>query len=412
AVAAGIVNAGLIFPSLKSVTDTDYGSVLIIKVIVVALTLAVAAYHWRTLRTSIVDIPRAMLRTLRVELGLILAALLLASTLAMLAPPVKGESGELPLIDLAEPTTTQFTLDQVYGRLQIDPGKAGANTLTAWATQGPPFQVVTDSTTGVMSTVNITPLADVQLIKVTFTSLTHMIAPLEVDLTATGDGKFTGTGLNLPVKDWWRATMTIRRTGVAVDLTAVMYLRLPDPNIEGWDTAMDSVSGSNPQAQAIFTQASTNLASQPWVFFRQNLAGGQGGVEILTQTWSNGGIKVQTPKITIIRLDGYRYLQQGGGEWAATTDAPPGGPTEWVKDVAGATQFQLGNIEIVNGVQAQIVHFTVPTNGVLASAFYTWWVDTATGHVLQEAMVSNSHYMIQTFDWSAPPPTIVAPIKP
>ena len=80
-----------------------------------------------------------------------------------------------------------------------------------------------------------------------------------------------------------------------------------------------------------------------------------------------------------------------------------------MQELDGATDITLGNKEMIKGRTAQAVHFYVPGT-VLAPAFYTWWIDVDTGQVVQEAMVSRSHYMIQRYEWFAAPPRIVAPI--
>ena len=259
AVAAGILNAGLIFPSLKSVTSSDYGRVLIGKVAIVLGIFALAGWHHLRVRSAQNEVPGQILQTMRVEIGLIIAAVLFASTMAMLAPPVESH-GDIKLLDMAEPTSAKLTNDQVFVRMTIDPAKTGKNALTAWATQGAPFSVVTDAN-GNTGTVNAPPLTDVQLIRVMFASITHPVAPLMVDLAATGDGRFTAEGLNLTVQDWWRVTVTVRRSGAAEDLNAVMYLRLPDPNISTYDSAAASVKSSNADAGASSRRRATNWPS-------------------------------------------------------------------------------------------------------------------------------------------------------
>jgi hypothetical protein len=142
----------------------------------------------------------------------------------------------------------------------------------------------------------------------------------------------------------------------------------------------------------------------------QDLSGGNGGVEVSSQIWSNGGFKIETPNITMIRLNGKRYTTDQDGRWRPPTDDQiPGGPSDWVSEFDGATDFTLGNQEEIDGQMAQAVHFYVPGT-VLAPAFYTWWVNVETGQIMQEAMISRSHYMIERFNWSAPPPAITAPV--
>ena len=173
------------------------------------------------------------------------------------------------------PTGSGLTNDQVFVRLTIDPARTGENVLTAYATQGPPLTVETDAN-GASRAVNHPPITDVQLIKVTLTSLDLRVSPRDVELQSLGDGRFQGKGVNFSAKGWWRALVTIRRANVADDLRAEFFLRTPDPNISGFKQAAGG--GSDPAAETLFSRARDQLAQQPWVVFRQNLSGGNGGV--------------------------------------------------------------------------------------------------------------------------------------
>ena len=405
AVVAGVINAGFIFPNLDTLTSTDYGRVLIGKVIVVALVLGLAAYHHLSLRGSLKALPSLMRNSVRFELGLVAIAVAFASTLALLAPP-QVSHGELARIDLAMPTSSELTADQVFVRLTIDPAKTGQNTLTTYATQGPPLTVETDAS-GAPQAVNHPPLTDVQLMRIDLTSIDLPIAPRSVDLTPLGDGRFQSNGVNFSANGWWRAVVTVRRAGVAEDASSEFIVRVPDPNVVGFDQTAGNKS--DPNAEALYNTAVQQFTQQTWSVMSQDLSGGNGGVEISNQVWSNGGLQIQTPQIQMIRLNGKRYLLDQTGQWRVTDDSDPGGPTTWVQEWDGATDFALGNQEQIGGQTAQALHFYVPQS-VLAPAFYTLWVSTESGQILQEAMISRSHYMIERLDWSKPPAEIVPPI--
>ena len=405
AILAGVVNAGLIFPDVDTVTATDYGRVLIGKIAIVALVLGLAGFHHMTVRRSLAALPRLMRVTLRLEIGLIAIAVIFASTLALLAPP-QVSRGDLSRIELSMPTTREITTDQVFVRLAIDPARTGENEFVSYATQGPPMTVEIDNA-GAPYVINHPPLADIQLISVELMSLDHEIAPRTIELTALGDGRFRSEGVNLSADGWWRAIVSVRRAGIAEDVHAEFILLTPDPNIVGFPD--QTARSGDDEAEAIFERAKATLAVQEWALFQQNLTGGTGGVELSSQTWSNGAFRIATPSQELIRLNGKRYFLDETGEWRVTDDSAPRGPSAWVEDFAGATRFALGNTEDIDGRTVQAIHFFVPED-VLAPAWYTWWIDLDTGLIVQEAMISRSHYMIQRYDWSAPPPEIVAPI--
>jgi copper transport protein len=404
AVVAGIANAGFIFPSIDTLTSTDYGLVLIAKVVIVVAVLALAGYHHLSLRRTVETLSSRLRRSVPVELGLIALAIAIASTLSLLAPPQESRGG-MERIDLAVPTTGELTRDQVFARLTVDPARTGENVLTAYATQGPPLTVETGSDGGPL-VVNHPALTDVQAIGIELTSLDLQVAPRTIDLEPAGEGYFRGQGVNLSADGWWRAVVTIRRTGISEDVSAEFILKTPDPNVVGFGSDGGS---DDPVAADAYARARDQLAIQEWAAFSESLSGGNGGVELSNQVWSNGGFKVATPNLELIRLGGKRYVRDRSGEWRVTEDSEPVGPAGWVAELEGASDIRFGNVETVNGRSAQIIHFFVPER-LLAPAFYTWWVDVETGQILQEAMISRSHYMIKRYDWSAPPPELVPPV--
>ena len=96
--------------------------------------------------------------------------------------------------------------------------------------------------------------------------------------------------------------------------------------------------------------------------------------------------------------------------WRVTSDSAPEGPTGWMQELDGATDFVFGNEVMLDGKTVQVIHFYVPGT-ILAPAYYTWWVNIETNQIEQIAMVSRSHYMIKRYDWSAPPEPLVPPVQ-
>jgi hypothetical protein len=345
-----------------------------------------------------------MRQTVRAELGLIAVAAVIATTLSLLAPPQKSVGG-LDRIDLAMPTSTELTTDQVFVRLTIDPARTGENALIVYATQGTP-NVFKTGTNGEQVLVHQPPLNDVQAARIDLTSLDLPIAPRSIELQPKGEGRFRAEGINFSADGWWRAVVTIRRVGVAEDEAAEFVLKTPDPNVSGFPSSADT---GDPAAADAYARARDQFATQTWTVSHQAISGGDGGVEISQQIWSNGGIKITLPGLELIRIGGKRYLRNQGNQWQATEDTEPGGPAGEISDLEGATDFHFGTVETVDGRPAQVIHFFVPER-FLAPAYYTWWVDVETGQVLRQAMISRSHYMLKRYDWSAPPEKLVPPV--
>lgn len=404
AVTAGIVNAAFIVPSLSSLSNSDYGRVLIVKVAAVAIILMFAAYHHTRLRRRLSAVPLVMRRSVRAELGFIAIAVALASTLALLATP-QVTRGEFDRIELGMPTRWETTDEQIYVRLGIEPLKQDETSFTVYATDGPPLTVERDAN-GDLRRVDHPPIPDVQLVRIAFTSLMTPIPTRTLDLAAVGDGRFTGSGLIFSADGWWRALVTVRRPGVAEDLTAEFVLRSPDPNFVGINEAV-TISASNPDAEALYQQALALMRSEPWVVYRDAVSGG-GGVESGTQVYADGAYNTFSPNVRIVLVDGKRYFQGRDGTWSVSDFTPPAQST-WMSEYEGATNFVLGNQEAIDGRLAQPIMFYVPATE-LAAAFYGWWIDVETGQIVKIAMISRNHYMNRVYDWSAKPAPITAPV--
>jgi hypothetical protein len=208
------------------------------------------------------------------------------------------------------------------------------------------------------------------------------------------------------------------------DVSVPFYLRLPDPNLNGFD--VDTSSGSA-DARAVFDQGLQGMTTMTSVRWTQRLSDGSGLVLLsdLSVRAANGdepaaatntsysyvpADRLQALSVTPIptrsgsRVPSYeqivigtdRWQRQYGGRWSEGEAAPVFTPADWGSNYDGATDFQLGRQEEVDGVLTQVISFVVPGTTV-ATAYYTWWVDPETGQVLQETMVSTSHYMVYDY---------------
>ncbi len=400
-VGAGIGNAAFALPALKSLWDSDYGKVILYKAIILVPVLALATFHRKTLGklvTAANDALKAIRVPLRIEVVLAVAIVLGGSVLALLAPPSIAVTPELTSLDLAHYTTPRTGEDRLKAILSIAPAKPGENTFSVRVT-------TTDDTP--------IPDSDLQLVRLSFESLTTGAAQNNIDTTPDGNGNWVLTGTQVSIADWWRITVTIRRAGVE-DLSAPFYVIMPDPNINGFDSV--PTVDSDPDAQAVYERGLTNLTSLHRLAYIQQLSSGTSTVVESTLEVNDGADgstianRVTTSNATVITIGDQRWLGQPGQPWQQTGSNPPIPPSQFGEDFTGATQFQMGITEEVNGEQAQIVAFYVPATTTVA-AWYLWWVGVDSGHVLRQAMVSRVHYMSEEYGNFDGPVVIEPPVN-
>lgn len=400
-VGAGIGNAAFALPALKSLWESDYGKVILYKVIILVPVLALATFHRKTLAkfaAAASDTLRKMRVPLRIEAVLAIAIVLGGSVLALLAPPSVAVTPQLTSLDLANYTQPRGGEDRLKAILSISPAEVGENSFSVRVTQ-----------------TNDTPVpdTDLQKVRLTFENLTNGAIQPNIDLTPDGSGNWVVKGTQLSISDWWRITVTIRRAGVE-DINALFYIIMPDPNLHGFN-AVPSVSSSS-EAQALFERGLTNMTSLHRAAYLQQLTSGTGTVVESTLEVNDGSdgstpaSRVTTSTATVIVIGDQRWLGQTGSGWQQTASNPPVPPSEWGSDFEGAEQFHLGITEEVNGEQAQIVMFFVPGTN-LAPAWYAWWVGVDTGHILRQAMVSRVHYMAEDYGNFNGPVTIEPPVN-
>ncbi len=381
-VATGVTNAGLVFPSIKSLWQSDYGRILIIKVAILLPALGLAAMHRNRLRHIAGQAGEALRPTIRVETAIVAFVVLGGTILAMMAPPVKATSGELKLLDLAAPAVIGSKPTDHLIRFQVAPAKQGANTITVSTTDKKNQPIPNDQ---------------IALARMDLTSLDHGAIERGIEGTPNGNGGFTFQGDQLSLGGWWRSDTLIRRLG-AEDETAAFYFMLPDPNVNGFGAP--KIPKSDSDAEALFQRALGTLTSLHSLSYSERLSGGTGSVVDSDHVVrdADGGrdpaMTITSDGFEVVTIGKNQWLKQGDSDWAWQEASSVVPPSQWGDTYTGATAFQLGAAEEMNGKQTQIVTFYVPPQPHQVAAWFAWWIDVETGDILHETMISRQHYMV------------------
>jgi len=399
---AGVSNALFELPNLKSLWQSDYGKVILFKIIVLSLVLGLATFHRVVLgqvKQKLADALARMRIPIRVEAVLAAIVILGGSTLALLAPPSNAEPALLTSLAVTQYSQTVDGQESIVGTLHLDPAKPGTNTVSV-----------------TLARPDGTPIApaDLQLVRFSFDALTNPASQHNLDATPDASGAWVLGGTQLSIEDWWRVTVTVRQAGLQ-DTNIVYYLILPDPNLNGFNDMPQA--DSQPEAEAVFQRGLQSLTSLHRVVYVQQLTGGNGTVVrsyFAVNDGSDGSTPSQvlaTDSATIVTIGNYRWLGQPGRPWAKTGSNPVLPPSEWGGDYERATGFRMGGTETVQGEEAQLITLYVPGTSQLAPAYYVWWVGVDTGHLLQVAMVSRAHYMHETYGNFDGPVEITPPVN-
>jgi copper transport protein len=393
----GVINSGLVLPSLDSLWESDWGRILIIKVAILVPVMILAARHHLWLRSHLERIGNALRSTVRLEALLIAAVVLGGVILALSAPPTVS-TGEVTKIDLAAPLAGNDQVAEAV-HLIMSPMRAGQNEIRV--------------NVGLMDPESTGEVLPVQRVKLDFLSLNHEADLRDVELTqdpVTGD--FVSTGVQLTINGWWEIDVLVRRAGLE-DVVVPFFVLIPDPNINGFDAP--KFDGSNDQAESLFNNALQTEMALTSLHYTERLASGLGGVAVSERTVSTGAdgsppVSLQTTSsIELLTIGDTSWQRTPGGDWIERTYIPVYPPSEWGSTYDGATDFQLGRRVMVNDKPAQIVTFYVPESDSQIAAWYSWWIDEETGHLVNEAMVSRLHYMRWRFYDFDQPVTIVPP---
>lgn len=226
-------------------------------------------------------------------------------------------------------------------------------------------------------------------------------------LATSGEGAAT-TSARFPQAGWWRISVVTS----AGDTPATFDFIVPDPNVAGPGAV--PAPQTQPDAEALYRQGLEALTTLQSVHYVQWMADGRGNGAISEHSVS-GGTATEPPEFLYRAAGGMEAIMIGDVRWVQLPNdlgwtkqegAVIVPPSEWGSEYEGATQFAVVGQEDVHGVPTTIVSFLVPEVTEpqrRTAAWYAWWIDPATGHILRETMVSRSHYMLNTFsDYDAP----------
>jgi copper transport protein len=195
---SGVYSSLLRVGSWNGLWSTDYGRVLIAKILLALAMMGIGAINllWVTPRMRRAaalpggdpSLGRRFRRLVVGELTLGSLALLAAALLTSLAPAqvatvASGFSGTVRAGDLRI-------------AVQIDPARPGINTFTV---------IITSAGQ---------PVADAKEVALQFTPESAAVAPLRATLTGAGDGRYTTQGAFLTLPDKWQVQVSVRRQGM------------------------------------------------------------------------------------------------------------------------------------------------------------------------------------------------------
>ncbi|MBA2467961.1 MAG: copper resistance protein CopC/CopD [Chloroflexia bacterium] len=426
AIVTGLANTGFVFPFVDGIREdglstsvfeplwtSNYGIILLVKVMVLIVPLGLAIYHrgriarLGTAAASLVSgWPGRFRQTLGAELGLVAVVILGGSAMALSAPPVTVET-VLDETTLVASTSFEPQPDTMLVHLTIEPAQTGDNGISVRLSDWDGATI---------------PLDPAPSIALTFTSLDHGTVNSGVGLQpdALVPGTYRTTGLNLSLDGWWQIDARINLAGQPAQ-EATFYALLPDPNTQGFDAAPKP--SSDPEAEELFNTAYAQMLGWERVRWTESLGSGNdvlvraefavidgegeaGDAYSLDVLYSGGfapnsaGEPPEPPT-----RNSRRSITVGDRGWLRATDGawldePPtrfSTPTEWDTTYAGAENFRLGVTQEIDGVEYQVVTFYLPEQPIQAEAWFAWWINTATGNVERVAMIARQHYMSWTY---------------
>lgn len=296
-------------------------------------------------------------------------------------------------IDLFAPAGDAFNEETTWVSLNFAPNAASTDvpiTLTLENRRGTPTPADTNS--GAISGATLQPLGG---------SSEPIALAAGADGTATAIARFSQPG-------WWRLVVETS----ASETPATFDFIVPDPNIAGPGAV--PAAQTQPEAEALYRQGLEALTTLQSIHYVQWMADGKGNGAISEHRVSSG-TDTLPPEFAYRAAGGMEAIMIGDVRWVKLPNdmgwtrqegAVIVPPSEWGEEYEGATQFIVLGQEEVHGVPTTIISFLVPEVTEpqrRTAAWYAWWIDPATGHILRETMVSRSHYMMNTFsDYDVP----------
>jgi putative copper export protein len=413
-VVTGVARATPHFPSLGDLFTNRYGQVLAGKTVVVLVIIALGGVAMLAPRRANALQASRFLGTQALCAGL---AALLAALLALLANPGIVTPPTLAGVSLSDVVTLDraaFAADNGTIHLLTQPAMPGPQTLVVRLT----------SASGTPLAADRPPAVEVQWTALHEGDATTQLVALQADPSGV---LFTGAA---PLATGWRQADVVITPPDGVASRARFWLLVPDPNVGG--NGPDAIS--DPEATALFERGLASLTALRSVRFNQSLADGAGTfVRSQVSVSAAEGERPAAFAETVLDADGTVTAAQtivgnrrwvlDDGAWVAADPVPFQVPAGWGERYAGATGFQPGPREAIDGELSQVVTFQVPPRGNPARepAWYAWWVGLASGQVRREVTISTRQYMVTDYrDFNASlgieppaaaPPPIATPTR-
>jgi copper transport protein len=223
-IVTGVYAAYLHVGSIDALTTTHYGRALILKLILIAPLLAIAAVNLtltaRGLRQGHAIWAGRLRGLIGAEVALTLGVLVAVGAITS-ASPSRGVIALREAVDSPPPPTAYFEMQQPAAEavemvhLAIAPGIVGENEF---------FVTLFDA--------DLAPIDDATLIRLRFNHLAQDLGQSELRAEPVGEGMYRATGSNLSLPGDWRVRMTIQRPGqfdTVVDFQPQIALDAPPP---------------------------------------------------------------------------------------------------------------------------------------------------------------------------------------
>lgn len=386
-----------VMPSLQSLVSSPYDNTLLLKVALFivmvgfgALNFLILSPRFRRAITQPEQNARLFTRfrlTVGGEVLLGISAIFLAGMLTLTVPPRSEPTQTAPVLVQQPPRAVSLLgnpAPDVHVQLEIGPKPDDPSLLDAR---------VTDAQGNLIS--------NVQRVIFNFMYLDQDAGTQNVIAEPREDGHYVVEGNQFPLDGMWRIRVTVRRQGVedvAVEFPYLMVRQPRDLNEVG-------------NARLTLTQAQTAMNALTTLRSRQELNDGANGLAVSLYDYA-------APNKTRFRIEGQgesiaigekQYYQDNAGAWSERARVEPFTFPNF-DFVTTAQRIRLGRADTLAGTPTQIVLFDTPNTSGDELIHYAYWLAQDDKRLLQLAMVTSSHYMMQYYnDFNAPDVVIDAP---
>jgi copper transport protein len=388
AIVSGVLAAGFELRTLDNLWRSDYGRLLAIKGLAAVVILGLAWWNRRAIAGGLASAVRGarLRRPLSTEAAIGGATLLVAALLAFTATPSPAHQEPIHM--------RASTDDGRFAHLMLDPASTGQVRVSSW-----------------LSDADNQPLSELQSVVVSASALESTLDLPSQRLAPSDGGRWSAKRFPLTVRGWWSLRTTFVLPG-GRSTQSTFYLLLPDPTFARARARAARDHSSQPAAAEVFRVAQDNLFALQTLRTEEVLGDGLGNSvhtryryqapDRLTYSTSSGNDSVA------IGLD--QYYREHGGPWVRRTRVDPVEfPDAYRRFYTGATDFQLGRQQEIDGELCQVITFYVPPHAGYDEAWYSWWVGAESHQVRREAMVAEYHFMTNHFLAYDEPVEIVAP---